>query len=754
MKKFIYLILSMAVATSAFAGVKANHVQMLPLQQTSKAAEFPMTAVTSNHLNPPTTEINAPRIMPKQREVIPCEGLRVLERSTSLRAVVDYQPEGTVTGFMREGKALTLSNDSYTNADQTGYVTAVVNGNKIWFKNLFYDSDGNFDDYWIEGTKTGSNIIIDLGQDIMYSSYLDAYIRIGWGQTRVLNGNLKFYHNTIKTEATFTIIGNVLTLNDAKFTSDYTGMGLVAYWSDDDSFAGEALFTTTLTEVGDIPEPPVMYTDDDIDTMSGEFVQYYRTGYAIYRVDDYIELGEQKGMSYLFFDEDGVTVYMRNPVYGWGYNTWIKGTKEGNTLTFPLGQYVYWDDETFYGLRTTWGAFVQNDDYYNDDLVTEVTFTIDGDHIIMNNCGMPDENSYTGLALMIDSAYIDLGWYGDLDFYTIYYNIPNTPTDVTVEPGSSTANVDWSDEVNNMWNVRYREYLDPSTVDFYFNDFEAYADLDNLTGWDMDGDGNWWSTRMLDDGTICLTSASYDNNTGPLCPDNWLLFPEVRLDGVVKLTAWGQDPNYAAEVFKVYIFNGDVTSIDDPESYFIGISDDIVTTGDKTEYTFVIPDEYQGQMGYVAIRHYNVCDEFMLNIDDVFVGDPDSGSPWISIYGVEQPNVILDGLTPETTYEVQVQGVNDGGVGMWTNSVCFTTLADQPQPTIIRGDVNDDGVVDLHDAVMLSDYLLDPDTYLPIINYDNAAICDALTGDDSEIVDAKDLTALFRYVLSEIWPDR
>ena len=424
---------------------------------------------------------------------------------------------------------------------------------------------------------------------------------------------------------------------------------------------------------------------------------------------------------------------------------WIKGTKNGDTLTFPLGQYVYWNDETFLGLKTSWGTFVNGEGYTDDPSVTEVSFTVNGEYIVLNNAGMDEEtDTYVGISLLVDSAFLDPGWFGGLDFMTVYCNIPAVPTNVTVDPGSTTATVAWQDAVNSMWNVRYRVWVDPSTVEYYFNGFETDEDLADLTGWDMDGDDNWWSGRSLDDGTNCLTSASYDNNTGPLTPDNWLVIPNVPLNGIVKLTAWGQDASYAAEVFKVYVYVGDLPEqLSDPEEYFVAISDDVTTDATPTEYPFVIPDEFQGQVGYVAIRHYNVTDMFMLNIDDLYVGDPDGGSQWQYVYDIEDLQTVLEGLTPETTYEVQVQGVNLGGVGSWSDAVTFTTLADQPQG--LRGDVNDDHYVNISDVTDLINALL-TDGW-DSINVENAN-CNL-----DETLNISDVTALINFLLTDQWAD-
>ncbi|MBR5726705.1 MAG: hypothetical protein IKX56_08245 [Muribaculaceae bacterium] len=749
MKKILFLMLSVAVATSAFATARVNGVQK-SLPQTNK-----VTAVTKAEVktaNAVAHNFNAPKVQKQQQMLMPCEGLRVLERNT--RAVVTDQPAGTVVNYQRGGKALTLTYQSsswyYTNADQSGFVTAVEDGNTIWFKNLFYDPEGYWDDYWFQATKSGNTVTMPLGQDVYYSSSYSAYVRLAWGSTYVNNGSLGLYINTNKTEATFTIDGDVLTLDGAQFTSNYTGQGLVLYWTDDNTFGGMALYNTTLTRVsGEIPEAPVMYSDDDIEAMSGEWVNYYRIGAAIYRVSTEtgvgLEIGDQKGYGYIFYDEDGTTVYMRDPVYTWRTGMWIKGTKEGNTLTFPLGQYVYWDDETFLGLKTSWGTFVNGSGYTDDPTVTEVSFTVNGEYIILNNAGMDEEtDTYTGISLLVDSAFLDPGWFGGLDFMTVYCNIPAVPTNVTVDPGSTTATVAWQDAVNSMWNVRYRVWVDPSTVEYYFNGFETDEDLASLTGWDMDGDDNWWSTRSLDDGTTCLTSASYDNNSGPLTPDNWLVIKDVPLDGVVKLTAWGQDPNYAAEVFKVYVYVGELPEeLSDPEDYFVAIGNDVTTDGTPTEYVFTIPEEYCGQTGYVAIRHYNVTDEFMLNIDDLYVGDPDGGSVWEYVYDIEDLQTVLEGLTPETTYEVQVQGANLGGVGSWTDAVTFTTLAAQAQG--LRGDVNEDGFVNISDVTDLISALLTDgwDT----INVDNAN-CNL-----DETLNISDVTALINFLLTDQWDD-
>ena len=51
----------------------------------------------------------------------------------------------------------------------------------------------------------------------------------------------------------------------------------------------------------------------------------------------------------------------------------------------------------------------------------------------------------------------------------------------------------------------------------------------------MDGDDYWWELGEDEDGNTMLSSASYVNNVGPLEPDNWVMSPELKLDGVNKM---------------------------------------------------------------------------------------------------------------------------------------------------------------------------------------------------------------------------
>ncbi|MBQ9556682.1 MAG: DUF2436 domain-containing protein [Muribaculaceae bacterium] len=257
------------------------------------------------------------------------------------------------------------------------------------------------------------------------------------------------------------------------------------------------------------------------------------------------------------------------------------------------------------------------------------------------------------------------------------------PVDLVVDPAVTTANVAWTDYDDTQWNLRYRVYnpdADASAVS-YFWDFED-GSMGGWTSIDADGDGNGWYvydpiSLGYDPGdgvvlfdTKCVTSASYAG--GVLYPDNWLMSPQVALDGQLSFWAAGQDANWAAEVFAVYVTTGDLRDLDS----YVKISDDITATSPITEYTFDL-SSFAGQQGYVAIRHYNVSDMFRLNIDNVSIGTAGAPAPWIVVNGLTDPSYTIENLAAGTTYEVQVQAVNAGGTSEWSESTIFTTRNDQ-----------------------------------------------------------------------------
>ena len=150
-------------------------------------------------------------------------------------------------------------------------------------------------------------------------------------------------------------------------------------------------------------------------------------------------------------------------------------------------------------------------------------------------------------------------------------------------------------------------------------------------GWtirDDDGDGyNWeWmdasgSNYNVYEGTHCMASASFQNNPfgggTALNPDNWLISPAFTAGSTVTFWYAGQDPNYSAEPFGVYVIANGTTS--DELGHF--------TASNTYQQGSVDISDFAGQTVQVAFRHYGVTDMFRLNLDLVEVSGGGTPEP-------------------------------------------------------------------------------------------------------------------------------
>ncbi len=256
---------------------------------------------------------------------------------------------------------------------------------------------------------------------------------------------------------------------------------------------------------------------------------------------------------------------------------------------------------------------------------------------------------------------------------------PTIPTNVAVVPTATTGEVSWvPGENNGSWNLRWRPYVDPALagtlwdlpLDGYSEQVADFSVIDN------DGDGKGWglaySSEAQDD--VCFYSASYDSQTySALTPDNWLITPVIGLGGTLKFKAKNASTTYP-DVFRVYVSNNDeISSVED----FVAISEDITPDAVWTEYEFDL-GAFEGN-GVIAFRHYNCTDQMAVYIDDIEIIPVDAVEipDWTVVENVENPYTI-EGLAPETEYEVEVMALNEAGDKYtdWTESTHFTTLAE------------------------------------------------------------------------------
>ncbi len=150
---------------------------------------------------------------------------------------------------------------------------------------------------------------------------------------------------------------------------------------------------------------------------------------------------------------------------------------------------------------------------------------------------------------------------------------------------------------------------------------------------DSDGDGNGWYSVDYDqdedgtpDGNPCAASASYVNNVGALTPDNWLISIPVDLTAYstsdnVQLTwkARGIDASWADENYTVYAATGNTPA--DFTASAVSFNEIVGQNGGAGVYVDRTLDisSLAGQNIYIAFRHHNSTDQYVLNIDDVAI---------------------------------------------------------------------------------------------------------------------------------------
>ncbi len=276
----------------------------------------------------------------------------------------------------------------------------------------------------------------------------------------------------------------------------------------------------------------------------------------------------------------------------------------------------------------------------------------------------------------------DFGSDGDSNWTYSYFTTTEmnpTPTDIEADLMADGATLTWMG-YGDSYNVRYRtaesrEYL-------FFEDFENVTGEDLPNGWtqiDADGDGYTWFSFTPDGytdnygnptlfGASCATSASYDNPTSsPLTPDNWLISPQLDLQGTLSVWLRGQDPGWAAENFAIYVSTTGTDIAD-----FVELVPETTAGAIYTEYTADL-SSYSGQKGYIAIRHFDVTNMFRLNVDNFGIYNVTSADSWTTTT-TGDATITLTELPTNTTYEYQIQSVSGGSTSEWSDIQSFALL--------------------------------------------------------------------------------
>lgn len=249
------------------------------------------------------------------------------------------------------------------------------------------------------------------------------------------------------------------------------------------------------------------------------------------------------------------------------------------------------------------------------------------------------------------------------------------PTNLAISEITHNSAVATWEGTQESYNLRYRT---PGKSDVLFS--ESFENgLDAWTLVDSDGDGNNWlqfdPTNFTSggfpayDGQYTAMSRSWMQT--PLTPDNWLISPVIEdLGGTLHYFVVDDGAGYP-ETYQVYVSTAEGTDV----ANFVAVSEEMQTPN-SIQWTEVTIDlsAYAGQSGRIAFRNFNCTDKDFMLIDAISITKNEvPAGEWTVVEGVTSP-ADIEGLDPETEYEVQVQGIFGENTTDWTASVLFTTL--------------------------------------------------------------------------------
>ena len=165
----------------------------------------------------------------------------------------------------------------------------------------------------------------------------------------------------------------------------------------------------------------------------------------------------------------------------------------------------------------------------------------------------------------------------------------------------------------------------------------------------------YYSSLSLDwyhSGTNAICSGSYINGVGALNPDEWLVSPQVNLANGSQLSFWvaATDANYAADHFGVFVSTtgtnpSDFQSVQEwtLSGKSEGKAGDPLATRDGNGlrlgnwYNYTVDlSAYAGSNRYIAFRHFNCYDQYIMCLDDIELtaGAKDGGERHLEYYKV------------------------------------------------------------------------------------------------------------------------
>ena len=327
------------------------------------------------------------------------------------------------------------------------------------------------------------------------------------------------------------------------------------------------------------------------------------------------------------------------------------------------------------GTATTWQICI-NDDENNLVVANSNPFTLTGLNAV---------TAYTVKVRSTDGTSASC-WSNVVSFTTdSQCPTPNGLNVTNLMPTSATLN--WQGEADS-YNVRYGVAGGEVTIfeDGFENGLDNWTVISNgdytETTWRQFNADNFGDEGLTNhNGSYVTMSRSYGGNSvGDVSVDNWLITPQVALDGDLKYWVINDDGGGYAEQYAIYVSTtgnsiSDFTLLYTPQN-------------NATTWTEHVVDlrSYNGTLGYIAIRHNDYGKDFLL-IDDFGIYATQEAGEWINVTSTTN-SLDITGLTSEVNYVFQVQAdCGTEGESGWSASATFTTPDVCTEPTDLTAEV-------------------------------------------------------------------
>ena len=446
--------------------------------------------------------------------------------------VITEQPAGELKTYDRSGYAYYVVNDYVRRGAQTGTMDVVfADNNEVYIKDPLSKLIVNT---WVKGTlsEDGTTITLPMGQNIQYDTEAEQPIAI-----KMMEYDEDYDEMTILSTAqvTYTISEDKITLNG---TGKYLCMGAV--WATSNEWAGFAdyssVYTPAITDVlVEVPEG----LETDVFKFKGS---EYQGGELNYNTNVGV---------------DGNDVYVQGILADMP-NAWIKGTREGNTVTFESGQYL--------GLLANKPVYMMAVNRMNTSEIQPLTLTYDEVTETYSN----------------DTQFILL----NASKSTVY--LMQAISDFTLTKSKS----------GEAYEVPYLETFGSSTS---MNDYTII---------DANNDGTTWAYNNM--GGNVAYNWSITN-----AADEWLITPAIHMEGGKAYTFTVKARSFTASMpERMEVKMGTEPTVEAMQKVVIAPTE--VATGDLVEFSgdVWVPTEGNYRFGVHAISD---ADNMMLTIDDIAV---------------------------------------------------------------------------------------------------------------------------------------